>query len=177
MVKLNDRLHSLALGVVMLTSLGLPMALAEKQSATGTENPAQNQEQGHKEGWHHGQKHPCNMKQSLNLSDEQKQQMKTLNQTFRQENAAIIESLKAKHQQLKELGKGDETKEQRQQLMQALRQERETLHTKRMALMKQVLTDEQMNQFQSAREQCKAQHQHKKGEGAQNAAPGTQPQN
>jgi Spy/CpxP family protein refolding chaperone len=181
MANFNNRLHALALGVVMLTSLGLPMALAEQGSATGTDNVAQSQapaqKKDHKKGWRHGQKHHCNMKKSLNLSDEQKQRMKALNQTFRQENAAIIDSLKAKHQQLKELGKGEETKNQRQQLIQALKQERETLHTKRMALMKQVLTNEQMNQFQSAREQCKAQHQHKKGAGTQNAAPGNQPPN
>lgn len=159
MVKLSNRIQSLALGAAVLATLGIPAAIAQSDNAAAPNDGAKAEKQHH--GKHGGMKQRCGGMKELNLSEDQKSKMKSLNETFKSENAAIISSLQAKHKQLKELGRGEENKAQRQQIFQSLKQERETLHTKRMALMQQVLTPAQMSQFQATREKCKAEFQQK----------------
>src|SRR4051812_38535778 len=116
MVKLNNRIHAFALGFALLASTGLSVAFAENGAV-----PTDSAKQGH--GWHqHGGMHKgCGVMKQLNLTEDQKKHMQEGRKAFREQNAAAIASIKAKYQQLKQLGKDPANDAQRQQLRTALK--------------------------------------------------------
>lgn len=154
------RLHltTVGLSLMLMSALVLP-GWAEQ---TNTSNPKQGTScqacKHHKKraGGHH-KKH--DMFQKLNLSEEQRAQMKKLNENFKQENASLLESLKSKHEQLRALGKDPSKAEERKQLRDSMKQDFQALHNKRTALMKQVLTPEQQQQMEKMREEWKQKRQ------------------
>lgn len=139
----------------------VPAALAE-QSANN-DKPKQleyNQKKG-EWGKKHQEAHQKFM-QELNLSDEQKAQMKAAHEKFRQENAGAMESLKAKYSQMKQLGTDSSSDAERQKLRAEIRQEREALMAKRKASMQGILTPEQQAKWEAKRAERKAQWQQKR---------------
>ena len=155
MTKISQSLQSLALGVALLGSLAAPMAFA--QPADAPAKPGVNKEaKCHKGKGHHGEHREKFMKE-LNLTDAQRQQMKAANEKFRKENAAAIENLKSKHQQLKALGDDAANASKKQALRAELKQERQTLMAKHKAAMQGILTPEQTSKMEAMKQQRKAQ--------------------
>lgn len=153
MMTLNNRLSSLALGLMLASSVALPMAFAQDNATTNAQPGAATAQEGKHHGMHH-----CETMKQLGLSDQQKQQLKEAHKAFREQNAAAIESLKAKHEQLKQLGKSQANQAQRQQLLSEIKQERSALMEKRKASMQGILTPEQQAKWETLKQQCKAQH-------------------
>lgn len=150
----RTRFSALMLGLAITTSLSLPMvAMANDVPAAGS--PAATK-CGMNQGKHHGK--GCGMMKELNLTEAQKQEFKARKEAFRKENAAAIDSLKAKHEQLKQLGTDAVNSEKVKQLRTELHTERNALHEKRKAAMKGILTPEQEQKLETMKQQHRAEH-------------------
>ncbi len=155
------RIQSLAVSLAVIGAFGL--AIAENGSpATDSATPATQKHSaaGHKK---HRMAHKCEAMKKLNISDEQKAKLKELHQASKEQNKAEFEGMKTKFQELRALDKNDPASEaKRSQLKTELKQQREAMQGKRKALMQQVLSAEQMQQWESARNQCKAEWKQKR---------------
>lgn len=159
--KFTRKIHTLALGVALLASTSLSVALAADTNAAGNK-PAETSVWGGKHS-HSGKHKGCGAMSKLGLSEEQKNRLQAAHKAFREENKAAFESMKAKHQQLKQLGTDPANEAQRQQLRSELKQEKEGLHAKRKASMQGILTPEQESKWQALKKECMAKHKGHKG--------------
>jgi Spy/CpxP family protein refolding chaperone len=150
----------MSLAVVTLYST-VPGALAEPAAAN--EKPSQ-REHAQQKGERYKKYAEAHQKfmQELNLSDEQKAKMKAAHEKFRQENAAAMDSLKAKYKQMKQLGSEPANDAERQKLKAEIRQEREALMIKKKASMQGILTPEQQAKWDAKQAERRAQWQQKK---------------
>lgn len=151
---LSLRLAAPLLSLFVCAGLG---ASALAQTPTNTA-PSTNPPAAHKDwmgGPHHGEHH-CGILKQLNLTDAQKEMLKTRSQAFRTENAAAIASIRAKRQELRQLGTDPANEAKRKALLSELRQERQALRDKHKAMMHGILTPEQISQMEKAKSQCKA---------------------
>jgi Spy/CpxP family protein refolding chaperone len=124
---------------------------------------------GQKHG--HGGKH-CGIMKQLNLTEDQKSKLKAQHESFRSENAATLSTLKAKREQLKQLGSDPANEAQRKALRSELRDERHKLMEKHRAMMKTILTPEQSAQLDKAKAQCKAEFKANRKPGEVGHGPG-----
>lgn len=157
------RFYSVALSVLLVGGLTAPLALAKDgTTAAPSDRPAKTCKH-HKMGdKQHKEAHQKFM-QELNLTEQQKAQFKAAHEQFRKENAAAFESMKAKHQQLKQLGKDPANDAQRQKLKAELQQERKALMAKKQGLTQGILTPEQQAKWDAKKAERKAKwEQHRK---------------
>lgn len=116
---------------------------------------------------HHENKkqHFRNTMKQLNVSDEQKVQLKESRDRFRAEHADELTRLKAQREQLKSLKSDPSAKESRQALRTEMRASYEKLHEQRKASMQGILTPEQKRKFNEIQAKRHAQrqerHQHR----------------
>lgn len=146
MTRLSTSFKAFALGLAIMTASSFALA------APGAASQAPGKPAGV-----HAQHKGCNVMGKLGLSDEQRQKLKAQHETFRKENAQQIADMKAKIQQLRSLPKTEENKAQRTQLRSEVRQARKEMHRKHMAMMQQVLTPEQFQQYTTLKKQCKTE--------------------
>ena len=112
------------------------------------------------------------MFEKLNLTEQQKSQIKALREQFQRDNAAALDRIKALHTQAREYAKAKDrenmkaTREQVKTQMEALKPARQRLHEQIMA----ILTAEQRQQL----EQMKTQHKEhgRKGKGKRDGSKG-----
>ena len=168
-MKLNSKISTLVLGFAVLTSTSMPLALANEASNANAQ-PGTKKEHKH-DGKHHGKHKRCGAMKELGLTDEQKAKFKESHQTFKTQNQAAIDSLKAKYQQLKQLGKDEANAAQRKQLLSEIKAERTALKEKRKATMQGILTPEQQSKLEGLKQQCKAKHHQKRQDKSKNANP------
>jgi protein CpxP len=162
----NKRIQTLALSVLLLSGLSLSAAFAEDGSGVGQAANGATKAWGHGHGGHRGGGR-CGIFKQLNLTDAQKAQLKAQRETFKQENAGTIADMKAKREQLRQLGKDTSNSAQRQELIEALHADRKILMEKHKASMQNVLTPAQISQLKALKAQCKANHAGKKHDGHQ----------
>lgn len=156
------RFYSVALSVLLVGGLAAPLALAKDgATAASSDRPAKTCRHDKMSG-KHKEAHQKFM-QELNLTEQQKEQLKAAHEQFRKENAAAIDSMKAKRQQLKELGKEPANDAQRQKLKAQLQQERKALMAKKHELTQGILTPEQQAKWDAKKAERKAKwEQHHK---------------
>lgn len=155
-MKLSSKVSTLVLGFAVLTSASLPLALANEASNANAQPGTK------KEHKHDGKNKRCSAMKELGLTSEQKAKLKESHKAFQEQNKASIDSLKAKYQQLKQLGKDEANAAQRKQLLAEIKQEKSALKEKRKAAMQGILTQEQQAKWESLKQQCKAQHHQKR---------------
>jgi Spy/CpxP family protein refolding chaperone len=148
------------LSLFVCAGLGAPALANPPENTILPVNPpiTEKAEAAHKDwksGPHHG-KHRCGILKQLNLTDAQKETLKTRSKTFREENASAIAGIRAKRQELRALGTDPVNEAKRKALLSELRQERQALRAKHKAMMQGVLTPEQISQMEKAKAQCKA---------------------
>lgn len=163
-MKFNNRIQAFALGLAVVASSGLSIAFAQSTPA-----PSDNAKQEHAWGQHKGGKHGgrhmgCDAMKKLNLTEDQKARLKAAGKAFHEQNAAEFANIKAKRDQLRQLGKDSANDAQRQQLRSELKADMQALHTKRKAAMQGILTPEQESQLQALKQECKAKHMAKRAE-------------
>ena len=164
-MKLNHRIQALALGFAVVAAGGLSVALAEDAVQSPAANTKQEHAWGGKHHGKHGGKHKgCGAMKQLGLSEAQKTKLQESHKAFREQNAAAIESMKAKHQQLRQLGKDPANDAQRKQLREQLKEEGKALRVKREASMQGILTHEQQKRWETLKQECKAKHMAKRAE-------------
>lgn len=153
-LSIHKRMRAIALGVFLLSSLGVSSSFAQDPATKASPSSmAGGQHHGHGS---YGDK--CGAMKELNLTDSQKAQMKAQHEAFRSQHAAQFSSMKAKREQIKQLGSDPAKQTEKQKLMAELRQERMALMAQRKASLKNILTPEQMSKMESAKAKCKAAH-------------------
>lgn len=155
---MKNRISSLLVGLMVASAASLPMAFAQDNASPDMNN-----------GVKHHRMHHCEGMNQLGLTDQQKQQLKDAHKAFHEQNKAAFDSLKAKHQQLKQLSKTEANQAQRQQLLSEIKQERTALMEKRKASMQGIFTPEQQAKWETLKQQCKAQHAGKHHHGDKDA--------
>lgn len=163
MLKFNSRIQALALGFAVLASSGMSIAFAQNDPSSPA-GPKQEHAWGKHDGKQGGHHKGCGAMKQLGLTDEQKTRMQQAHKAFREQNAAAIESIKSKYQQLRQLGKDSANEAQRKQLLSELKQEKQALKAKREASMKGILTPEQEKRWEALKQECKAKYQAKRAE-------------
>lgn len=157
MTRVSTAIKSIALSIVLLTST----------MAVFAESAPADQSSAKPCGVHKMHRKGCNIMGQLGLSETQREQLKAQHESFRQENATAIADMKSKFQQLRALPKTPENQTQRDQLRAELKQSRKALHDKHVAQLGQVLTPEQLQKYESLKQQCKADWKKKhQGQGA-----------
>lgn len=163
-IKPSHRFQVVALGFAVVASTGMSIALAA-DTATPDSAPGNPSANAHAWGGKHSGMHKgCGVMKQLGLNEDQKSRFKAAGKAFREENKAAFESMKAKHQQLQQLGDDPANEAQRQQLRAELKQEREALHAKRKASMQGILTPEQESKWQALKKECMAKHKGRRGQ-------------
>lgn len=157
----SRRFHSLALSALLIGSLTAPMAALAQNTSAG-EPPAMPAKTGKHHRWNaeHKAAHQQFMK-DLNLSEQQKEQLKAAKEKFHRENAGLYENMKAKRAELKALGSDPANKAKREQLKAELKQERQALMAKKKASMQGILTPEQQAKWDAKKAERKARWQEK----------------
>ncbi|MBL7987494.1 MAG: Spy/CpxP family protein refolding chaperone [Chlorobi bacterium] len=106
------------------------------------------------------------MAEKLNLTEQQKTQIKALRDNFKKEHEAQLSEMKSLHEQMRGL-KGSGDTEQAKQLREKMKTAKQALQTDREKLQQQIsalLTPEQRQQFEQHKAERKEHHEQKKGE-------------
>lgn len=157
MTTMMNRIQALTLGLGVASVFSMSPVFAEGQS--GSFQQVGNEQSAHQWGGKKG--HDGQWMKKLGLSPEQEARMKTAREKFRQDNSAALDSIKTKHQQLKQLKKDPSTEAQRTQLRSELRQEMAALKSKKEATFSGILTPEQTAKMKAMKQEAKARyHQH-----------------
>jgi Spy/CpxP family protein refolding chaperone len=169
----SKRLLSAFVGATLLGGFGMAFAQSSTPGAPASDDAAakfQPGGEGHFKGSKGGHGHHgggrCGIMKQLNLTPEQKTKLKTIHETFRKENATEFQALRTKHEQLRALPKDEANADKRKALRGELRHEHQVLMEKHRALMKTVLTPEQIAQMEKAKSECRAQYRQHKGDKA-----------
>ena len=151
------RIHAIALAAVMAVAIAVPFAIAQSKDATG-------HKWSHAEGRGHGRRGGDRMAgaffRNLDLTDAQKEQMKSIRETHGQAVRPLMEQIRAKRQEIRKASAGGSFNEAlvAQKLSEIapleakLMGERSRLHQEMLS----VLTAEQKAKMEQAREQRKA---------------------
>jgi protein CpxP len=149
------RIHALALAAVMAVAIAVPFAIAQSKDATG---------QRHAEGRGHGGRGGDRMAgaffRNLDLTDAQKEQMKSIRESHSQTVRPLMEQIRAKRQEIRQASEGGSFNEAlvAQKLSEIapleakMMGERSRLHQQMLS----VLTAEQKAKLEQAREQRKS---------------------
>lgn len=158
-MKPNHRLTSLTLALLVVAVAGAPSFSRAESSQKISPLPAPGEKPEAKTGMslHPKPHHRCEAFKSLNLTPEQKEKFRAANQTFREQNAAKIADLKAKHAKLRELGNDPAHMAEQQQLRAQLREDRDYLKTRHKAAVQGILTPQQESRLQAIKQECKTQ--------------------
>ena len=92
------RIHAIALAAVMAVAIAVPFAIAQSKDATG-------QKPGHAEGrghWGRGGDRMAGAFRNLDLTDAQKQQMKSIRESHSQAVGPLMEQIRAKRQEIRQ---------------------------------------------------------------------------
>jgi Spy/CpxP family protein refolding chaperone len=162
----SHRVYSIAFSALLMGVLTTPMA-AMAQKEPEKPSTSMKTEKHHKWDGKHKEAHQQFMKE-LNLTDQQKQQLKAAHEKFRQENAGAIAAMKAKREKLKALGNDPANEAQKQQLKTEMKQEWETMRAKKKASMQGILTPEQQAKWDAKKAERKAQWQTKHAQRSEN---------
>ncbi len=148
MKKLN-KYWGLALATLIGGVLAVSIALGQSGGSQpdGRHNPRPGQGRGH---W--GDHFPGFALRGLNLTDAQKEQLKQINQSFRERTKSLREQLSAKHEELRSLNSGESFDEslvtQKLTEVAALRAKIMGEEFKLRQEVKSILTDEQKSQLE-----------------------------
>lgn len=108
-MKKLGRIKTLAVASLAAIALAAPLALAQT-SGTEQGNQQESRAKRHGRGKHGGHRGGrmggAMMFKGLNLTDEQKAQMKQIRQSFHERNKPLREQLRAKRQELRQAGEG-----------------------------------------------------------------------
>lgn len=99
---------------------------------------------------HHGPRGPERMLEELNLTEEQKDQIKSLQETFRSEMQGKRSEMKSYHEQMESLMTGDASKDEILTLFEKMENQRMSFHRKRfehILSIREILTPEQRKNF------------------------------
>lgn len=108
-MKKLGRIKTLAVASLAAVALATPLALAqtsETEQGSQQESRAGRRGHGKHRGHRGGRMGGAMMFKGINLTDEQKAQMKQLSQSFRERNKPLREQLRAKRQELRQAGEG-----------------------------------------------------------------------
>ena len=116
--------------------------------------------------WGHGHRHgamAAHLAQKLNLTDAQKDQMKALHRSFREENKAFFDSVRATRQELKAAKQaGDQAKiDSLKPTIESQRAQMKQLHAAQKEKFLSILTPEQRTQLEALKAEHKAHRQQK----------------
>jgi len=151
------RIHGIALAAVMAVAIAVPFAIAQSKDASG-------QRPRHAEGHGYGKRGGDRMAgaffRNLDLTDAQKQQMKSIRESHSQSFRPLMEQIRAKRQEIRQASTGGSFNEAlvAQKLSEIapleakLMGERSRVHQEMLS----VLTAEQKAKLEQAREQRKA---------------------
>lgn len=159
MNKKHYRLQALALALGLMASLSGAVALANPDTgAAAADQPAVKKEyRGGKHGhFKKGHRKPCAMMKQLNLTDAQKEALKTKKEAFRKDNAATFEALRKQHQELRGLGDDPANAARKAELKKDLKAQRMTMMEQHKAIFQSVLTPEQQEQLQKMKAERRA---------------------
>lgn len=166
MKKLGN-LQKLAIASLAVLALAVPVAFAQSKAAEGTGQVSRSEHRGDhkgrkfgKRGGHRGRGMRGMMMRGINLTDEQKAQMKQIRQSFGERNKPLHQELSAKRQALRQAGKGGTFDEalatQKLTEMAGLQAKLMGERIKLQQEMLAVLTPEQKTQLEQKRAEFKA---------------------
>jgi Spy/CpxP family protein refolding chaperone len=109
----------------------------------------------------HGAEFGERMAAKLNLTDAQKQQIRDLNQSFRESNKAVFENARALHMQVREARQANDTAklESLKPQMEAQRAQMKQLHEAQQQRVLSVLTTDQRAQWEALKAERQQRHQ------------------
>ncbi len=176
MKKLGN-IQKLAIASLALLALAVPVAFAQSKAAEGQNQTSQAGRGEHrkgrgfnKRGRHHGRGMRGMMMKGINLTDEQKAQMKQIRQSFGERNKPLRDELKAKRQALRQASEGGTFNEAlATQKLTEMAGVQAKLMGERLKLKQEmlaVLTPEQKTQLEQKRAEFKAKRAergHRKG--------------
>jgi protein CpxP len=163
-MKNMSKVSMLAIATLLAGALTIPFAFGQSggEGQGGQQSEQGKRSEGRGFGRRHGQRGggmEGRMFSRLNLTDAQKEQMKQINQNFRDRTKSLHDELRAKHQELRQLQSGATFDEAlATQKLTEIASVQSKLMGERFKLrqeMTSILTPEQKTQFEQLREQMK----------------------